>query len=323
MRLGRYPTPVDRYADALGPGRPLWVKRDDRTSPLYGGNKVRKLERVLADARAAGARRIVTVGAAGSHHVLATALFGRDLGIAVDAVLVPQPRTSHVAENLRVTASLATVFPATSYAHAAALVVDRIACGARYVPPGGSTRSATRAYAAAARELVGQVARGELPMPHVVVVTLGSGGTAAGLAAGFARLGVPVRVVAVVVSQPAAWVGWHARALARRCASEGRRGVPTGTLRLSIDTSQLGPGYGYPTDEARRAVDDAARLGLALDTTYTGKTFAALRRLAPSSAPVVYWHTLSSAPMAPLLGDARREEDLPAGVRQLLLPEIR
>ena len=83
LQLGRYPTPVDARRRPVGvPGGDLWVKRDDLTHDVYGGNKVRKLEHLLArSARAAGATRIVTVGAAGSHHVLATTYFGTSDGL--------------------------------------------------------------------------------------------------------------------------------------------------------------------------------------------------------------------------------------------------
>ena len=70
--LGRYPTPAQRVDGLSAPGSELWIKRDDRTNDVYGGNKVRKLEWLLADAKERGATRVVTVGAAGSHHVLAT-----------------------------------------------------------------------------------------------------------------------------------------------------------------------------------------------------------------------------------------------------------
>jgi len=318
MQLGAYPTPVDRIDDALGEGRPLWVKRDDLTSPRYGGNKVRKLERVLERARSRGVRRIVTVGAAGSHHALATALYARDLGIEVEAVLVPQLRTSHVAENLRVTAALSRVFPATSFAHAATIVVDRIACGADYVPPGGSTRDSSAAYADAADELIEQIARGDLPAPRVVVVALGSGGTAAGLAAGFARAGTAVRVLGVLVSEPRAWVVRRARRLAEGCLRHLSPDTPVSSLHLEIDDRYLGDGYGTPSAAGVAALARAARLGLTLDSTYTAKTFAAVLDLPEETSPVLYWHTLSSAPLAPLLVDAPSEVELRPSERALL-----
>lgn len=319
MKLGVYPTPVERLADALGPGRDLWVKRDDLTNSRYGGNKVRKLERVLASARAKGTRRIVTVGAAGSHHVLATAIYARDLGIEIEAVLVPQPRTSHVAENLRAIAARTRIWPASSFPNAAALIVDRVACGASYVPAGGSTRAGALAYADAAFELAEQVERGELPEPKVVVVTLGSGGTAAGLAAGFAAMQSKTRVLAVTVSEPIVWVARHTRRLASECLARlvpSQRSVPP--LSLEIVDRYLGAGYGHATKAGTSAMIEAARYGLALDSTYTAKTFAAARDLPPSDDPIVYWHTLSSAPMGPLLDGAPHEDELSADVRALL-----
>jgi 1-aminocyclopropane-1-carboxylate deaminase/D-cysteine desulfhydrase-like pyridoxal-dependent ACC family enzyme len=101
LSLGTYPTPVHELTQASRGGCSLWVKRDDLTGEAYGGNKVRKLEYLLADARARGATRLVTIGAVGSHHVLATTLYGRREGFAVEAALVPQPRTDHVVEVVR------------------------------------------------------------------------------------------------------------------------------------------------------------------------------------------------------------------------------
>jgi 1-aminocyclopropane-1-carboxylate deaminase/D-cysteine desulfhydrase-like pyridoxal-dependent ACC family enzyme len=320
MKLGTYPTPVDRLSDALGPGRDLWVKRDDLTSARYGGNKVRKLERVLEVAQAQGAKRIVTVGGAGSHHVLATAIYAADVGIEVEAILVPQPRTPHVTDNLRAIAARARIWPASSFTHAGTIIADRVACGAYYVPPGGSTSEATLAYADAATELLAQVAREELPEPAVVVVTLGSGGTAAGLSAGFAAAGSAARVVAVAVSQPMSWVRWQARRSARLCLGTLAPSGSPAPLRLEIVEGYLGRGYGYATPECERALADAAHHGLALDTTYTAKTFAAVLELPSAADPILYWHTLSSAPMAPLLVGAPTEENLPPDVRALLLP---
>jgi 1-aminocyclopropane-1-carboxylate deaminase/D-cysteine desulfhydrase-like pyridoxal-dependent ACC family enzyme len=318
MKIGVYPTPVDRLPDALGPGRDLWVKRDDLTSRLYGGNKVRKLERILDVAVARGVERIVTVGAAGSHHVLATSIYAGQLGIGVDAVLVPQPWTPHAAENLRAIAARARVFPASSFPHAAAIMVDRVACGAYYVPAGGSSRVGALAYADAARELLLQVEHGDLPEPRVVVVTLGSGGTAAGLAAGLAATHAKTRVLGVTVAEPAFWVAQNARRLAKACLAELAPGDQTVRLRLDIEDRYLGAGYGHATPEGEGATLRAARFGLALDGTYTAKTFAAACALPAENDPILYWHTLSSAPMGPLLEGAPREEELAAEVRMLL-----
>jgi 1-aminocyclopropane-1-carboxylate deaminase/D-cysteine desulfhydrase-like pyridoxal-dependent ACC family enzyme len=319
MRLGAYPTPVTRLIDGLGAGRDLWVKRDDLTDARYGGNKVRKLERILTLAVSRGVKRIVTVGGAGSHHVLATTLYGADLGIEVEGVLVGQPRTDHVSENLRAIVARARVFPATSVAHAATLVLDRIACGAYYVPVGGSTVEGALAYADAASELLGQVTRGELPEPRTVVVTLGSGGTAGGLAAGFAREESDVTVVGVNVSVPPFRVARRARRLARACVAAMSPPVSAARLRLEPVFDYLGDGYGHVTEAALHAEGVGARLGLTLDTTYTAKAFAAVLDLPPERDPIVYWHTLPAGPMKPLLEGAPREDELRPEERALLL----
>jgi 1-aminocyclopropane-1-carboxylate deaminase/D-cysteine desulfhydrase-like pyridoxal-dependent ACC family enzyme len=319
--LGNYPTPVERIEPL--DGRSLWVKRDDQTNATYGGNKVRKLERLLADARSKGARRLVTIGAVGSHHVLATAIFAREIGASVEAVLVPQPSAPHVVENLRADVALGVrVLPASTFPFAALRVAARIARGAYYIPVGGSNLLGALAYVDAARELAGQVHAGALPEPDTVVVPLGSGGTVAGLAAGFALSGLRSRVVAVAVSGPAGWLGERARAIARAAARHEakRMGRRAPAIRIELDRGYLGNGYGHPTDAGRRALDLGRDVGLTLDLTYTAKAFAsALDRIEHEpQRTILYWHTLSSAPMEPWLAMAPPESELAPAVRSLL-----
>jgi 1-aminocyclopropane-1-carboxylate deaminase/D-cysteine desulfhydrase-like pyridoxal-dependent ACC family enzyme len=304
LRLGRYPTPLHRLAELSAPGCDLWVKRDDLTHDVYGGNKVRKLEHLLAAARKSGATTLVTVGASGSHHVLATTYFGKLDGFAVEAILVPQPRTEHAVDILR--ASLAVglrPFPTRSWLTVPAAVSRRIAAGSRFIPVGGSSIAGTMGYVDAARELAAQVRQGAMPEPDVCVVALGSGGTAAGLAAGFAELRMKTRVVGVCVSRPFALSQALAVYLARGCVRRTEL-APGQGLRLTFDTRFLGAGYGHPTilgDEATREAWESS--GLVLDPTYTAKAFAAaLWQVRARRAPcVLYWHTLSSAPIRPLM----------------------
>jgi 1-aminocyclopropane-1-carboxylate deaminase/D-cysteine desulfhydrase-like pyridoxal-dependent ACC family enzyme len=304
----------------------LWIKRDDRTSDVYGGNKVRKLERILGEALERGSRRIVTVGAAGSHHVLATAYFGRRVGLEVEAVLVPQPYSENVMLVLRAALGLGLrPFPVRSWAAAPLAVASRVARGARYVALGGSSVSGSMAYVDAARELVLQVRRGELPEPDVCVVALGSGGTAAGLAAGFAAEGARTRVVGVPVSEPEWLLRVASRTLAKACAR--RVGVHLSPaalrLRLAADGRFLGAGYARPTRQGAEAMELARALaGLDLDPTYTAKAFAsALWHVrARRAARILYWHTLSSAPMQPLLENAPCEGTVDPRLRALVLP---
>jgi D-cysteine desulfhydrase len=322
--VGDYPTPVHRL---LTRGKSeLWVKRDDLTRADYGGNKVRKLEGLLAELSARGTRRVVTVGAAGSHHVLATTYFGRRAGLEIEAVLVPQPRTEHAAAVLRASIGQGLrAFPVRRWSAVPWAVARRVASGARYLPFGGSSVTGAMGYANAARELVLQVQSGAIPEPSICVVALGSGGTAAGLAAGLAGSAVRTRVLGVCISQPAWVLRLAARGIARGCATRlGLAGARAEVGRRLVFTSKfIGPGYGLAAPVTRLALEDGQRCGLALDPTYTAKAFAAalaeLDAASNSGAVVLYWHTLSSAPLAPLLRHAPSESDLSTSLRELLV----
>jgi 1-aminocyclopropane-1-carboxylate deaminase/D-cysteine desulfhydrase-like pyridoxal-dependent ACC family enzyme len=314
LGLGRYPTPVERASVSVF-GTDLWVKRDDRSAELYGGNKVRKLERLLGAARAAGKRHLVTIGAAGSHQIVATALFGAREGFTVDAVLVPQPESAHGRQNLRVAlgAGLRPVV-APSWALVPPLVAARLALfgrSASLVPLGGSNLVGSLGFVDAARELAAQIAAGELPEPDVVVVAMGSGGTAGGLAAGFEAAGLRTRVVGVAVATPVAIVRALGLRLATQCArAAGLSPVRAAAARarLTVDRGWLGRGYGYATSEGEVAIRRAAAAGLKLDVTYTAKAFACALDRARTGARrgerVLYWHTLSSVDLGERLADA-------------------
>jgi len=315
--LGSYPTPVSRI------GEHLWVKRDDLTSALYGGNKVRKLELLLGAARDAGKTRILTLGAVGSHQVVATALYGAREGFTVDAILVSQPASPHAELNVRVALAHglhALACPAWSLVPA--YVASRWGSDAYFIPLGGSNALGSLGFVDAANELAAQVRAGELPEPDVVVVALGSGGTAAGLAVGFEQAGLRTRVLGVAVAPPTAVLRHMARRLAQKTAAVAGLPVSAGlraAKRLDVEGKWIGRGYGHPTDEGRAATETASGLGLVLDPTYTAKAFACALATARSSdarGEVLYWHTLSTAPLAPLLGDAQLE--LPHAVAGLL-----
>jgi D-cysteine desulfhydrase len=247
------------------------------------------------------------VGAIGSHHVLATTYFAGAAGMSVEAVLVPQPNNEHVDEVRRAAIALGVrAFSVRSWAAAFPILLWRIAAGAHFVTVGGSSVLGSSAYAVAARELAAQVRARELPEPDVCVVAVGSGGTAAGLAAGFEAEGLRTRVIGVCVSEPP----WAVRILSLwlACACARWLGAPRPLRlpmrkRLVLDARFLGAGYGHSTPEGTAATEVAQGVGLTLDPTYTAKAFAcALWHVRARAASVIlYWHTLSSAPMEPLL----------------------
>ena len=304
LPIGEYPTPVEQ----LGIGRPdVFIKRDDQTAELYGGNKIRKLEFLIARAKDKGAKRLITVGAAGSHHALATTIYGKQNGLEVTLVLFPQPLTDHVKHillldvaygaELRFTRRMETV-PTALLATSLRYRRDR----AFVIPAGGSDAVGTLGYVSAALELADQIARGELPKPGTIVVAAGTLGTAAGIALGCAIAGLDVRIEAVRITSR---IVTNERVLMRLIRgsedilrragldiSEAERAFASVTLKHE----HIGRGYGIATDEgeaAQRALQD---LGIHLDATYTAKAAAALlAQSAQAKGPVLYWHTLSAA----------------------------
>ncbi|MEO7033422.1 MAG: pyridoxal-phosphate dependent enzyme [Polyangiaceae bacterium] len=318
LKLGTYPTPVARLDSLSTPTTSLWVKRDDLTNPLYGGNKVRKLGHLLADAQQRGATHVVTVGSVGSHHVLATGVFGKLAGMRVDAALLAQPRSAHVLETVRASVAQGVgLFAADSYTQAARRLQSWVAAGAYYIPAGGSNRIGTLGMVAAALELAEQVRSGELPEPDLIVVPLGSGGTVAGLLAGLATSGLCTRVLAVTVAEPPELFERQAGALAKTLVNETLR--PHVLRRLEVERGHLGAGYGHATPQSAAATEKAAQAGIVLDPTYTAKAFAAAlaRVTRGSERHILYWQTLSSAPLAPLLVGAPLEHELDPDVLRL------
>jgi D-cysteine desulfhydrase len=318
VRLGTGPTPVRQLTELRDEGgkAPVWIKHDGAYSDV-GGNKARKLEWLLADARRRRKRTVLTGGALGTNHGLATAIFARRLGMGTILVLAPQPRTAHVTAQLeRLEASGAAIHfargLASSYLLAAWLMAScaRPAGGFPYpIPPGGSNALGAVGYVEAALELADQVAGAELPEPSHVVLALGSGGTAAGLLAGMRLAGLRSRLVCVRVSDVVPIGARRVTRLARRALALLRRhgveveGRAPATTDLDVEIGWLGEGYGHATPAGSRAAALLGeRAGIELEPVYTAKAVAALlelnRRGAFGAGPVLYWHTYSP-PTAP------------------------
>ena len=308
VSLGDFPTPVQPFA-ALSAAS-TWIKRDDLSATPYGGNKIRKLEYLLGAALESGVRCIVTTGAYGSHHVLATAMTAKALGLQTIAVLVPQPWNAHVEENLRAMVGLGIDLHAVERYRDVAWQMPLQALRARLrgekamlIGPGGSNPRGTLGYVAAAAELMAQIEAGALPSPERIYIALGSGGSAVGLALGLAALGSSIRVHGVRVTDPRFLPRKSLLYLAYRCWTLLRRAdrrFPDlrSTLldNLEIEDGHLGEGYGVETEAGRQAKEAAAAQGIALEGTYTAKTLAALRAQAPSGE-TLYWHTYNSHPL--------------------------
>ena len=326
-----YPTPVRACPELSHARAELWLKNDGLSHAVYGGNKVRKAERLVAEAVRRGARRVLSFGAAGSHHLLTLTLFARGAGLQSAAIVFPQPHTAHALDTLRAGVGLGLELHPAAHAALIPWLMPRVLRRDDYlIAPGGSNAIGAHACADAIDELALQIQAGELPAPDLIVVPLGSGGTCGGLAAGVVRRGLPCRVLGVQVVGgfgPRLAARYLARSALRLSGVSERRAQLES--RLSFDDTQVGPGYGASSTAGMQATAIARELGLVLDQTYTAKAFACVLRLMSSASSttaeqlgrpqrILYWHTLSATPLEPLLLAAPSESDLPTAVRSLL-----
>jgi L-cysteate sulfo-lyase len=267
--------PADRLGAAIGLGAgQLFVKRDDLTPLAGGGNKVRKLDYLCAEAIATGADVLVTGGGPQSNHVRATAAAARYLGLDAVAVLSGDPPpaasgnlvidgllgASIVWTGLRTLVEVETAIEAEGERLAAA---GRRPC---VIPAGGANALGSQGYVAAAAEL-----REQLPDVDLVVTAASTGGTQAGLAAG---LGTHEQVLGIHVGAFPD-VRERIQRLAGQAAALAGLPAPTGAAR--VDPRFAAAGYGTELDAVRDALRLAARTeGLILDPVYTGKALAGL-----------------------------------------------
>ncbi|MGD2270574.1 MAG: pyridoxal-phosphate dependent enzyme [Desulfobacterales bacterium] len=312
-QLGEFPTPV-RKLDSLGP-KNLWIKQDNLSSSIYGGNKIRKLEFVLADVLKQKKKSVVTLGAIGTNHGLATAIFAEKLGIGCTLLLFKQPVNRDVKEKLLLFAKYnARMMYCTTKLRAALAfyVTMRIKHPAAYfLYAGGSSPTGTVGFVNAAFELKSQIESGVVPEPAVIFCPAGSNGTLAGLTLGVMLAGLKSKTVGVRVS--ASHLGpiqiCTPDAVLRLMKSTYRylrkngQTIPELELKAPLILNDyFGEGYGRPTKAGNEASALAKKADVVLDSTYTAKTFAAVLDYcqvhSSESEPVLYWHTYNSVDMA-------------------------
>lgn len=305
--IASLPTPLEPLAleGVSDSAHEFWVKRDDLTNPTYGGNKVRKLDFLLGQALSESRRAVVTFGAYGSNHALATAVHARSLGIEPHVVLSPQAPTAYARATLLAHAGLDTrLHLVDGWEGMREAVRVKQELTARdgieplVIPMGGTNAIGAIGYVNAALEVGSGF--------DAVYVAAGTLGTAVGLAIGFAALGAPTRVVALLVTPAEIANEEVARALAGATVTKLRAldatfpEVDFDDLALELRNDVFEPGYAVPTAGTRHAVDVGAEAGLVLETTYTGKAMEALLSDAGRSelagGRILFWDTYHSGP---------------------------
>jgi 1-aminocyclopropane-1-carboxylate deaminase/D-cysteine desulfhydrase-like pyridoxal-dependent ACC family enzyme len=297
----------------------LRVVSDGLVAPLYAGNTARKLEFLLEEARATGAKRLATIGAWGSNHCLATATHGHALGFDVALHQFPQPVTEHVRANLRAMhARGAELIPHLTPASAhLAWLAEKLRSDTFAIPGGGSSPSSVAGYALAVDTIAPLLAS----PPDEIVVAAGTCGTLAGIVLGVALQGWKrtvvrgIRVTHRIVANDRA---------VRRLLDQARTRYHISALPLPVwhlDGAWYAPGYGRQRASWPEVLDAARAFpDLTLEPTYTGRAFEAALAGSAEGRSVLYWHTLNQQPIEPLCTPVGLRTPLPPAYRDVFSP---
>ncbi|WP_099826471.1 D-cysteine desulfhydrase [Oceaniglobus indicus] len=313
VRLGHFPTALERLDNLtrhLG-GPEIWIKRDDCTGLATGGNKTRKLEFLVGDALAQGADTLVTQGATQSNHVRQTAAAACKTGLRCHALL--EQRVTNMGDAYSTSGNvLMDDIMGCEYeerpegldmnAEGEALAEKLRTQGRKpyFIPGGGSNTIGALGYVACANEMVQQFDDERLTVDAIVHAT-GSTGTQAGLLAGLHAMNVDIPVMGVSVRAPEdkQRANVHRLAVATADLLGARGDLPQS--RVAVDDTEVGGGYGQPTDAMVDAIALLARQeGILLDPVYSGKGFAGLlsmirRGVLTKGQRVVFIHTGGSS----------------------------
>ncbi len=335
--LGNFPTPVHRMENMEKEFQceNLFVKRDDLCGEEYGGNKVRKLEFVIGHALARNRNHIITMGALGSNHVLATTVACCSQDMGTTGIFVPQPVQEYLKTNILCNCMKGCAIKYVESTPAAAFQILSTYFGnwiknrrrPYFLPPGGSNRPGILGYVEAALEISRQVKNGELPEPEYIFVPVGSGGTLAGLVLGLRLAGMMSTAVGVRVfdkttanEKVAAFLANRALAyLRKRDSSIPPAKLSAGEIYMLHD--YFGKGYAHYTPEGVRAIEKTAELeGITLEGTYTGKAMAAFMDFMSMPArrqkTALFINTYNSKPLDHILDKCPGPEVLPPKVRE-------
>lgn len=306
LALAHVPTPLWRH-DALDAliGAEVWLKRDDMTAGAAAGNKIRKLEYLLADALAREAKVVVTCGGLQSNHARATAILARQLGMRAvlllrsTSVTPPPPLDNGNAFLDALVGAEVRHITSQQYQRRTPLMqqvaeeLERAGERAYVIPEGGSNGLGALGYVDAMAEVRAQLdSAGSTAPPRfdAVVHACGSGGTAAGVAIGAARSGIAPRVLAIAVCDDRAYFDRVTAQIMTDAQKLLERPAPPSALHV-VDAFK-GPAYGVASDEQMRFIVRVARAcGVVLDPVYTGKALFGLAHMTDKPASALFIHT--------------------------------
>jgi len=307
LRFAHLPTPVEelsRISERLG-GPRLFVKRDDQTGLAFGGNKTRKLEFLVAQAKREGADTLVSAGALQSNHcrqtAAAAAMFGMDCTLVLTGTPSARPDANLLLDKI-LGARIVHVLDRADRDRVLKETCDAAARAGRrpyLVPYGGSNPAGALAYAFALEELMEQIGRGETGgrVPDYIVFPTSSGGTHAGLTLGKRLYGYPGDILGVSIDESESWLKDRVSALASDASELLGARIEFDHQDVLATDAYCKAGYGVLTDPERRAISLFARTeGLLLDPVYTGRAAAGLLDLIErgyfrKEDTVLFWHT--------------------------------
>jgi len=287
LYLAQTPTPLqplDRLSDAIG-GPRIWVKRDDLTGCAISGNKVRKLEFVLAQAIENGADTIITCGGVQSNHCRATAILGAQLGLKVHLILRGEEPEEKSSGNLfldQLAGATISHYPVSEYQTLPKLFQQweqhyRALGNTPFpIPTGASNGTGAWGYVACAKELACDFQEHQIS-PSLIACATGSGGTQAGLTLGAELFNLAAPVLGIAVCDDAAYFQNKVREDMKAWKTEYQQSLDVEQLVIHVNAEHIGPGYAKATPEIFDTIKHLAKTeGLILDPVYSGKAFHGL-----------------------------------------------
>jgi len=332
VSLGNFPTPVEKLekmGKRIGLNN-LYIKRDDLSGNIYGGNKIRKLEFILGSTIKTDTKEVLTFGAAGSNHALATSIYAHNLGLRSISMLFPQPNAHYVKKNLLMShysGAELHQYP-NKLLMGPGIIFQLLRHRLKYkhfpevVPPGGSSVLGTTGFVNAAFELKKHIAENSIPEPDYIYVALGTMGTAVGLLLGLKAANIKSKLKAIrVVDKKIANLEkaeelFHKTNLYLNKSDKSFPAFEFPADQIEINHDFFGKQYALFTEEGMHAVRQMKDTeGIKLEGTYTGKTFAALINDAKeknmADDVILFWNTYNSKDFSDIIANIDYKE-LPA-----------